>query len=304
MDDLCMEGCVLHKILIAMLGLTALIGLAISSEGPLEDRSERMVFNYEDSISGNGNFASNNKITAQGAHTDPRVISKLADVYLRKADHGSGSIERESIVISNESLNKQINPDVIYAFGLVATLDNHSMVYGPQTMSIGNGYYAAHPVIFSSLLADKTQIKNYASKTTMGREINYAHGINMDLVANAEDDYYDTGVAKSLSRTLMNFEGDVTDGTARIEMLQGGTRRSKSAWINPKIEVDQIYTGTFDFATKMNLTVPVYKSASEDHWLPCCFNGWKDLSYSDMKGFGKDAKDVFDCTCPKTSIKV
>ena len=289
----------MQKILLAMLSLTMFVGLAMSADGPLEERSKGLQFSYEDSTSGSGLFASNNKIVAQGPHADPRVLRRLADVYLQKMTHGSGSIERESIITSTESTKTQIDPDVIYAFGLIAALENNSMVYGPQTMSIGNGYYATHLVNFNSLLGDKTQIKNYASKTSMGQEINYAHGINMDQVASVEDDYYDTGVAKSLSKTLMNLNGGVTSGTARIEMLQGGTRRSKSAWVNPNIDVDQVYTGTFEFATKMNLTVPVYKSVSEDYWLPCCSGGWEDMRYSDKKGFGTDAKGIFDCTCPK-----
>lgn len=293
----------MHRVLLAMLSLTMLVGLAMSADGPLEERSKGVQFSYEDSTSGSGLFASNNKIVAQGPHADPRVLSRLADVYLQKMTHGSGSIERESIITSNESTKTQIDPDVIYAFGLIAALDNNSMVYGPQTMSIGTGYYDTHPVNFNSLLGDKTQIKNYASKTSMGQEINYAHSINMDHVASVEDDYYDTGVAKSLTRSLMNLEGDVTSGTAHLEMLQGGSRKSKSAWIDPDIDVDQVYTGTFNFATKMNLTVPVYKSVGEDYWLPCCSGGWEDMSYSDKKGFGTDAKGIFDCTCPKGLTK-
>ena len=293
----------MHRVLLAMLSLTMLVGLAMSADGPLEERSKGVQFSYEDSTSGSGLFASNNKIVAQGPHADPRVLSRLADVYLQKMTHGSGSIERESIITSNESTKTQIDPDVIYAFGLIAALDNNSMVYGPQTMSIGTGYYDTHPVNFNSLLGDKTQIKNYASKTSMGQEINYAHSINMDHVASVEDDYYDTGVAKSLTRSLMNLEGDVTSGTAHLEMLQGGSRKSKSAWIDPDIDVDQVYTGNFNFATKMNLTVPVYKSVSEDYWLPCCSGGWEDMSYSDKKGFGTDAKGIFDCTCPKGLTK-
>jgi len=291
----------LQKILLAMLSLTMLVGLAMSD--PLEERSKGVLFNYEDSISGSGNFVSNNKIVAQGPHADPRVLSRLADVYLQKMTHGSGSIERESIITSTESTKTQIDPDVIYAFGLIAALDNNSMVYGPQTMSIGNGYYATNPVNFNSLLGDKTQIKNYASKTSMGQEINYAHGINMDQVTSVEDDYSGWEPAKSLTRTLMNLNGGVTSGTAHLEMLQGGNRKSKSAWSNPNIDVDQVYTGTFEFATKMNLTVPVDKSVSEDYWLPCCSGGWVDMAYSDKKSFGTDARGIFDCTCPKGLTK-
>jgi hypothetical protein len=292
----------LQKIILAMLSLTMFVGLAMSAD-PLEERSKGVLFNYEDSISGSGNFVSNNKIVAQGPHADPRVLSRLADVYLQKMTHGSGSIERESIITSTESRRTQVDPDVIYTFGLIAALDNNSMVFGPQTMSIGTGYYDTHPVNFNSLLGDKTQIKNYASKTSMGQEINYAHGIYTDQVASVEDDYYDTGVAKSLTRSLMNLNGGVTSGTAHLEMLQGGSRKSKSAWSNPDIDVDQVYTGTFEFATKMNLTVPVYKSVSEDYWLPCCSGGWEDMMNSDKKGFGTDAKGIFDCTCPKGLAK-
>lgn len=292
----------MQKILLAMLSLVMLVGLAMSTE-PLEVRSESMQFNYEDSISGHGNFASNNKITTQGPHADPRVTMRLADVYLQKMSHGSGSIERESIITSNESTNNQIDPDVIYAFGLIAALDNHSMVYGPQAMAIGNGYYVTHPVKFNSLLGENAQVKNYASKTSMGQEISYAHGINMNQVASVEDDYYDTGVAKSLTKTLMNLEGEVTDGTANLKVLQGGSRKSKSAWVKPDIYVDQVYTGTFDFATKMNLTVPVYKSVEEDSWLPCCFGGWDGMNLNDKKGYGASAKGIFDCTCFKGLAK-
>ncbi len=288
----------LRRILLVVLSFTLLIGLAMSAD-PIQIKSEGTKFNYEDSTSGSGIFASNNKLVVQGPHSDARVLSRLANVYLQKASHGSGSIERESIITSTESRQTQIDPDVIYSYGLIAALDNNSMVYSPQTIAIGKGYYAAHPVNFSSLLGDMAQIKNYASKTSMGQEIDYAHGINMDRVASVEDDYYDTGDAKSLTKTFMNLNGDVTSGTARIEMLQGGTRKSKSAWSKPDIYVDQVYTGTFNYATKMNLTVPVNKIVSEDFWLPCCSGGWMDMTYSDKKSFGTDAKGIFDCTCHK-----
>ena len=286
----------LRKALLVMLGVILLVGIAMPTE-PLEKRSERMTFNYEDNVSGSGTFVNNNKITAQGPHADPRVLSRLADVNLQKTNHGSGSIERELIIIFNESTNKQIDPDMVYAFGLIVALDNHSMVYAPQDMSIGNGYYLTHPVKFDYLLGETSQIENYASKTSMSHEIDYAHGVNMDQVASVEDDYYDTGDAKSLSKTLMNLDGDIREGTANLKMLQGGSRKSKSAWSKPQIYIDQVHTGTFDFVTTMSLDVPVYKVTREDYWLPCCFNGWMDLRDPEKMDFGVDAKGIFDCTC-------
>lgn len=289
----------MREILLAMLSLTVLVGLAFSVD-PLEVDTKVARFNYEDNINGEGNFGSYNNIVAQGPHSDHRMQKILADVSLLKMDHGSGSIEKETIIKSTESSLNQTDPDVIYTYALIAILGNSSMVYKPQTMFIGNGYYTTHPVNFNSLLSNKIQIKNYASETSMAYETKQAKDINVDLVASVEDDFSGWDPSNSLTRTLMNLDGNVTSGSAHIGMLQGGTLDfSKSAWHNPNIALEEDYTGTFDFSTKMNLTLPVYKTKSEDSWLPCCSGGWKDMMYSDKKDFGADAKGIFDCTCPK-----
>ena len=294
----------LRSTLLVMLGLTMLIGLVIS-EVPLEDRSKGVQFNYEDSVSGNGNFASHNEIAAQVPHDDGHR-DRFADVYLQKKGHGSGSIERESILTSNESLMNQTNPDMIYAFGLIATVDSNSMIYSPQNMSIGRGYYATHPLNFDSLLGDKAYIKNYASETSMVQETKYAKAIKKNLVSQVEYDHYndtDEMPSKGLARSLMNLDVSVTRGTAHIGMLQGnlsldGLNPDRSAWYKPNIAIDEDYIGTFNLITNMNLTLPVSTIVDEDSWLPCCSGGWKDLMNFDKKGFGADANRIFDCTCP------
>ena len=292
-------------ILLAMLILIMLIGQAMSTD-PLEVRSKSIQFNYEESINGHGNFASYNKVYAEGPHSDARVQKRLANVSLQKMDRGSGSIEREAIIVSNKLIKTQVDPDLIYAYALIAALEDSSMVYEPQTIFIGNGYYAKHPLNFNSLLGDETQIKNYASETSMVQETKYAKAINKDLVVSVEDDYSGWEPAKSVTRTLMKLNDSVNSGTAHIGMLQGfvGSRDfGKSALHKPNIYVDEDYRGTFNFGIKMNLTLPVYKSSSDDSWLPCCSGGWEDMMYSDKKSFGTDAKGIFDCTCPKVLSK-
>ena len=74
----------MQRVLLATLGLAVLVGLAISVDCPLEETSKGVQFTYEDSTSGNGYFASNNKITAHGAHADSIVTSRLADMHLSK----------------------------------------------------------------------------------------------------------------------------------------------------------------------------------------------------------------------------
>jgi len=295
----------LRRIILAVLFIW-FIGQSMSEE-PLEKTSLQVLFNYEDSVSGNGNFASSYKVITQGVHTDPRDSSRLSPVYLHKMDYGSGSIEKEMIMRSDRKSNETSCPDYNYRYALVNVLANSSMTYGPQTMSIDNGYYLAHPVNFNSHLSDMIQIKNYASQTSMVKETKYANAINMELLARIEDDHLDTGGShsKGLASNLMNLNESVISGTAHIGMLQGNFNMldyGKNAWSKPDINVDEVYTGTFNFATKMNLTRPVVKRVDDDDWMPCCYGGYLDMPIyyqKGSKGFGSDVKDIFDCTCPK-----
>jgi hypothetical protein len=66
---------------------------------------------------------------------------------------------------------------------------------------------------------------------------------------------------------------------------------------------EERYWGTYNLMRKINMK-SVFKIANDtdddaDSWLPCCYEGWKDLMPSDKKGFAADAKGVFDCTCYK-----
>ena len=300
----------MRRIVLAVLFIW-FIGPVISEE-PLEKTTRGVLFDYEDSTSGIGHFVSSCNILANSfSHTDPRIPSRPAAVYLRKTDHGSGSIEKEMLMRSDKRSNTTTCPDYNYNYALVNFLANSNMVYGPQTMSIGNGYYATHPVNFNSLLSDEIQIKNYASETSMAKETNYAHNIDTELLARLEDSHLDTGGSyrNGLANILMNINENIIEGTAHIGMLRGGIlgdigshRFGKGAWHEPSVDIGEDYTGTFSIATKMNLTIPVFKRADNDDWMPCCFGGYLDMpKYYQMgtKGFGSNVKDIFDCTCPK-----
>ena len=260
--------------------------------------------NYEDNTNGVGNFASYQKLVEQGPHSDARLLERLADVSIQRMDHGSGSIERAMIIRSDKTINKNVSPDYDYdyEYSLVNALVSSNLVYAPQIVSIGTGYYAAHPVNFNSLLGDRTEIKNHASETSMDQETTYARAIKEDLAARVEDDHYDAEwlSSENLASSQLNLNESVTSGTAHLGMLQGRRAfdRKKSALYDPKIDVDQVYTGTFNIATKMSLSLPVSKAESCEPWLPCsCNNGWDDMNLHDQRYHS--AKGFFDCTaCP------
>jgi hypothetical protein len=300
----------LKEVLLAILGALLLVGLAISDDSqfiPLTSVSKGTLFNYEDNTFGVGGFANYNKIVKQGPHSDARTLERLADISLLKKGHGSGSLEREMIIHSGNTINQNSSPDYNYKYSMVNAFASSNVIYSPQTIIVGTGYYAAHPVDFNSLLGDTTQIKNHASGTSMYHETTYARAIKEDLVTKVEDDYYDVEwlPSASLARTLMSLNESVTDGTAQIAMLQG--RRvfeyGKSALYKPDIDVEQTYTGSFGIATTMNLTITKSKSLSTGYWLPCLSGGWDGMKYYDQKGFGASTKGIFDCTCPKVRTR-
>jgi len=75
-------------------------------------------------------------------------------------------------------------------------------------------------------------------------------------------------------------------------------------------EGEERYYGTYDLARKIEMRSVFEKSDDTDDsdyvadsWLPCCYVGWNDMMYFDKKGFGTDAKRVFDCTCYKGTTK-
>ncbi len=295
--------------MISIMLFILLIGQAISEDPPLEKTSEGIQFIYEDRTEGNGYFAGNNKIFAHGSHSDFRVFSGLGDVYLHESSHGSGFMERDAFKRSNESHTEEKGwPENIYVYASIETSKNNSIIYNPQNLSVDDGYYAAHPVNFESLLSDSTQIKNYASKTSMSQETRYAKAIKADLVGRADDNFSGWYPYDNYITSIMNLNESVTNGTTHIGMLQGNVSSSSNignnrAWHEPDAEVDEDYTGTFNVVTKMELTIPQREKIEEDDaWpLPCCSVGYADMPVGyqkGSKGFGSNVESIFDCTCP------
>ena len=96
------------------------------------------------------------------------------------------------------------------------------MVYAPMRIAVGNGYYAANPLDYSSLLKEKTWVKNYRAGTSMHHEVEYAHALDkeLNLVAKEKFNYtYDPEIV-GVGYTQMKVNEDMTDGKAHIGVLQ------------------------------------------------------------------------------------
>ncbi|NPV63863.1 MAG: hypothetical protein HPY61_14775 [Methanotrichaceae archaeon] len=65
---------------------------------------------------------------------------------------------------------------------------------------------------------------------------------------------------------------------------------------------DERFVGAYDISKNIYMASKNVQFEKNDEWLPCCYGGWKDMRYYDQKGFGANARSVFDCTCPSYLI--
>lgn len=279
-----------------------------ATKAPSAKQETNTTFSFEQSVQGNGYFMT-------------YMYAKAGNLALKNYAHGSGSIDNEATLVTQE-LNRSTHPYDAdwndFDQNCIQFKEDNAMVYAPMRIAVGNGYYAANPLDYSSLLKEKTWAKNYRAATSMHHEVEYAHALDKELEVTLKEKNnftYDP-IWEGIGYTNMKVVEDVTDGKAHIGVLQGNNPSSDefnrfnavddpenmpftTAWKKPSIEIDEDYWGTYHIEKNMTLEVPYKKSTSKEDWLPCCFGGWDDMNYRDTKGFGKSTKGVFDCTCFK-----
>jgi hypothetical protein len=263
-------------------------------------------FNFEQNVQGNGYFMT-------------YLYAKSGNIAVKNYAHGSGSLNSEALLTYQywDKKNHQIYTDYNdFSQNCIQFKEDVAMVYAPMRIAVGNGYYATNPLDYSSLLKEKTWVKNYRAGTSMHHEVEYAHALDKELNIDVKEKFnftYDP-ITEGVAYTRMTVTEDVTDGKAHIGVLQADTNYAannpwdkpidlvakKSAWKNPSIEIDEDYWGTYHIEKNMTLEVPYYLKLTSDDWLPCCFGGYNTMPMgyvTDAKL--KSAKGVFDCTCFK-----
>jgi hypothetical protein len=308
--------------MLAVLVLMAIIGLSAAQPSEKISKSgygttnsisatqeQNTSFIFEQSVQGNGYFMT-------------YMYAKAGNLAMKNYAHGSGSVDNDAILQTYEKKNQwhPIGTDWIdYNESCIQFKEDNAMVYAPMRIAVGNGYYAANPLDYSSLLKEKTWVKNYRAATSMHHEIEYAHAIDkeLDLVAKEKFNHTYDPEWVGVGYTQMRVNEDVTDGKVHIGVLQGQNTNvvgegdltgqwsglmSRTAWKKPSIEIDEDYWGTYHIEKNMTLEVPFKRVEKVDDWLPCCFGGYLTMpKYYQMgpKGYGSNVKGVFDCTCYK-----
>jgi hypothetical protein len=271
----------------------------------------------------NATFDFEQSVEGTGYHM-AYIYARAGNVEVKKYQHGSGQLSDETLLTYQmwEKKNHQnYAPDYNdFMQNCIQLKEDVSMVYAPMRIAVGNGYYAANPLDYSSLLKEKDWVKNYRSGTMMHHEVEYAHALEKELNIDVKEKYnwtYDP-IYEGIGYTRMTLDEDMTDGKAHIGVLQAnkdwaalnpfapgyqpkifGAGRY-TAWHDPAIEIDEDYWGTYHIEKNMTLEVPYYKKTTLDDWLPCCYGGYDYLKTGEIRDYGlKNAAGIFDCTCFK-----
>jgi len=305
--------------LIAAMVLVALTGCSSAQTWPATEKyvngysESNRTFDFEQSVQGNGYFMT-------------YLYAKSGAVVMKNYAHGSGSLNSEA-TLTYQNLAK-LTHNVYSDYNdfyqdCIQFKEDVAMVYAPMKIAVGNGYYAANPLDYSSLLKEKSWVKNYLAGTTMHHEVEYAHALDkeLEMVGKSKANLTYDPELDSVGYTQMKVNEDVTDGKAHIGVLQSNENyqalmaeglaaatngnyvdvsltNTKSGWKDPSIEIDEDYWGTYHIEKNMTLEVPYHWIAKKDDWLPCCFGGFDDMNTLDKKTF-KSATGIFDCTCFK-----
>lgn len=76
----------------------------------------------------------------------------------------------------------------------------------------------------------------------------------------------------------------------------------------PQSEGEERFYGKYDLSQRIEMRSSFEDIESDDDWLPCCCNGWDDMTDYDKRGFGSstgsifDYSSIFDCKCYKAPL--
>ena len=306
--------------LFLMLVLTGLSLAGINDYNPSYEGTRdvsKYTYEYQDDVEGEGYM-----MVRENVNTN--------NLSLLEYMHGSGTIDYADLLSSKqktthtsdnyyiidkqgafEKRSKGANSEITYTI-------QKDLVQSPQAFAFGKGWYASHPVVYDSLLKEKTVAKSYQEAAMMHHQLEYARGYKGDIAVNLNCTGT-TAEAKGKGSVSMKIEDFVTQGTVHVGQLLTDTMKAstpyedskgkmkqrdgmkRQAWKKPIIEVDADYVGNFHIKKNMKIEIEKSKPMEYKDWLPCCFGGYFDMDEVDQKPMAEEG--IFDCTCREAALK-
>jgi len=213
------------------------------------------------------------------------MLAIIALLGILMVHPGSSLQLANSIIRLNES-----NDDNLSANNTSLQAHELSIIsQAPKIIVIGNGYYADHPVNYSSQFGRQTWLKNRVTGASMNHEVGSASGMSQMTEMSARDiQQRDEWGMSGYSGIQMKVSEDVQGGRVNIGVLQGGTSGagmppSATALRNPTLEIDEDYIGTFHIEKNISIHEPVRQIWQNYSWLPCCTWDHFDIPESERK---------------------
>lgn len=271
----------------------------------------REVFKYtyenEDDVEGEGymmvreNVNTNNLSLLEYMHASGAIDYEDLLSSRQKTTHTSDSyyiMGKDGSYVKN---SKGANSEITYTV-------HKDLVQSPYAIAFGTGWYTARPVIYDSLLKEKTVAKSYQESAMMHHQLEYARGYegSVDVNLNCTGP---TADAEGTGLIKMKIDDYVSQGMVHIgQLVSDPSRNYKSgynssivhSWKNPIINEDANYIGTFYIKKDMEVKIKKPKPTEYEDWLPCCFGGISDMDEADRKAISEES--LFDCSCAETTI--
>ncbi len=306
------------KLCAAGLLLFITIGLStglVQNLNPVEYYYGSTAFKYtnneQESVEGTGYVMENSKVNTN-------------NLSLHEYMHGSGTFKEADVLNSQQKTSGStvLGGDIYYiidSYGKVKQYDSgassvisytkqNQMTQAIMGFSYGTGWYASHPVIYNSLLKDKTDAKSYQEGNEMEHQMEYARAyigdIAVDLNCTAP-----TELASGYGMTHMKINDDMNEGTIHVSMLQSRPIIDTAAkpysietqgLHNPLILEDKSWVGSFKIQKDMKLEFTKSRYTSAADWLPCTCGGFFDIQ--DYDKLMPTAGALFDSTARNVSI--
>jgi hypothetical protein len=220
------------------------------------------------------------------------VIIALLGMMISQTD---SAVQPIDVVIRH---NESTNGSILANNSSLQAQEQSKFSQAPKIMVIGKGYYAAHPINYSSQFGKQTWLKNRATGASMNHEVGSAHNLSQTLEMSTQDSRRksESGIS-GYSGIQMKVSENVQEGKVSIGVLQGGTSGigttpSSSALRNPSLDIEEDYIGTFHIQKNISIEEPFGQAWQNYSWLPCCAGGYFDSPY-----FGREflsTENIFD----------
>lgn len=271
-----------------------------SSSWSLYRQSTNLSFDYSQSVQGTISPVEYRGRSLAPYHSSYQEVD-VNDVRLRdRTSAQQGSYSSEEWMSLKSEVSNPIEINISKPVGEIFTIkfieqwpvilrSSKTIKYSGQ--GINNREYAGNNLDYagSNLLYNKELSK----ETNVGMLLT---SMNATVLATINDTFIS---ADFLPRKEMYYDTRTyTTGIADMKYRQTGSSYDfKRGSYEMFGEGEERYIGSYNITRSIHMKSDHLETATDEDWLPCCFNRGNDIDLLEATDYGVSAREVFDCTC-------